>query len=357
MYQMNKDDLERLALGSAVLGSGGGGDPVYDRLMAEYAIEKYGPVKIIEIKDLKEADLIAPFEFMGAPLAAIEQLAQGEEFLLIAEQIERTYDQKITAIVPGEIGGGNAFTPFMIAGRLGLPVIDGDMIGRAFPLLQMCSSNLAGISPAPAFLADGVGNHVILHAKSSEDLEKIARQIAVSMGSHCALSAFLMHGIEAKKAIIPGSISRACAIGQAILHALKNGTSPTDAVVADSGGVLLARGIICDINQSIRDGFLEGTVQIKTERGLIELIYQNEFLLAKREDQVLALTPDIITLLETESGTPITSESLRYGLRIDLIALPAPEIWQTDAGLKLVGPQAFGFNMPYEPIQILERLP
>jgi DUF917 family protein len=351
MHQMNREDLARLALGSAVLGSGGGGDPAYDRLMAEYALETYGPVEIIQLQDLEATDLIAPFEFIGAPLVAIEQLPQGEEFLKIAELIQKTCGRSIRALVPGEIGGGNAFTPLIIASRLGLPVIDGDLIGRAFPQIQMCATHLAGVSPSPAFLADGLGNSVIVHAQNSAELEKIARQIAVVMGSHCAMSSFLMNGREAQQAVIPGSISRACAIGVAILDARKQGISPVEAVIDCCYGVLLTQGVICDINQSIREGFLEGTVQIQTKKGIVELVYQNEYLLARSGAQILATTPDILTILESESGTPITSESLKYGLRVDLIALPAPEIWKTPAGLELVGPQFFGFNVPYSPVQ------
>jgi DUF917 family protein len=219
----------------------------------------------------------------------------------------------------------------------------------------MSSTELFGIAPCPAFLADSLGNTVVVNAKSSFDLEKIARQIAVAMGSHCAMASYLMNGTQARQSVIPGSISKAIEIGYAIRNAKRDAESPTLAVLNRCGGVQLGQGVIIEVNQEIKNGFLEGTVLIESSHCTIELIYQNEFLLAKRGEEVLATTPDILTLLECESGTPITSESLRYGLHVDLIALPAPEIWKTPNGLQLVGPAAFGFDVPYQPVHSEEE--
>ena len=46
------------------------------------------------------------------------------------------------AIVPGEIGGGNGLEALVVAADMGLPVVDADFMGRAFPELQVCSSSL-----------------------------------------------------------------------------------------------------------------------------------------------------------------------------------------------------------------------
>ena len=82
----------------------------------------------------------------------------------------------------------------------------------------------------------------------------------------------------------------------------------------------------------------------------IQLFYQNDYLLAKKGSEVLASTPDLLVLLDENTGTPLTSEMLRYGLQVALIVLPAPEIWQTTEGLKLVGPKVFGYEIDYQPI-------
>jgi DUF917 family protein len=43
----------------------------------------------------------------------------------------------LVALIPGEVGGGNGLEPLTIGSRMGLPVVDGDYMGRAFPELQV----------------------------------------------------------------------------------------------------------------------------------------------------------------------------------------------------------------------------
>ena len=45
-----------------------------------------------------------------------------------------------------EIGGGNGLEPLAIGARMGLPVVDADFMGRAFPELQVPTSQAAYIS-------------------------------------------------------------------------------------------------------------------------------------------------------------------------------------------------------------------
>jgi DUF917 family protein len=342
MKKLTIDDLDPLALGTAILGSGGGGDPSDGVLMARHALETYGDVTLLDPSELDPSALVVPLAFMGAPLVSIEKLPSSKELLKLITLIEETLGRPVDALMPAEIGGSNAFTPFFIAGQLDLPVVDADEIGRAFPELQMSSSNLMGISCSPAFLSDSQGNTVVIRAKNANSTEHIGRHVTVAMGSSCALALYLLEGHQVAHATVNGSISQAIALGRAV----QNSKEPISGLLDIAGGQLLAQGMIHDIDQSIRDGFLEGTVGI----GDVELLFQNEYLLARRGKDVLGCTPDILMLLETDSGTPITSELLRYGLRVSLVCLPAPAIWQTEKGLALVGPQAFGFDAHYQPI-------
>ena len=42
------------------------------------------------------------------------------------------------AVMSCEIGGANGLEPLAIAASMGLPVVDADFMGRAFPELQVC---------------------------------------------------------------------------------------------------------------------------------------------------------------------------------------------------------------------------
>lgn len=350
MKQLTIDDLENLSLGSAVLGSGGGGDPYYALLMTKFLIEKYGPINIISIEELKNNDLIVPLSLMGAPLINRERLPSGRELETILKTIEDRLLCKPTVLMPAEIGGANAFTPLMIAAKSRLPVLDADMMGRAFPELQMSSCYLKKLKATPAVIADCLGNSALIETSDAKTLERIARSITVSMGSSSAVSFYLMQGSEIRDAVVEGTLTQALEWGETITKARKRGQDPIQALINKSGAKIIEKGTLIDIDQSVIDGFLQGSVAILNEQGKIKLLYQNEYLLAKREETILASTPDLLVLLEENSGTPLSSEALRYGQQVTLIAIPAPEIWQTTEGLELVGPRVFGYDTDYQPV-------
>jgi len=351
MKKLTLDLLENLVIGSAILGSGGGGDPLYFYMMARYEIEKHGPVSLIGINDLKKDDFVLPVGFMGAPVAETEKIPSGREFFAVVNAFEKILKKNIDVVMPYEIGGINAFIPVIVAAQKGIPLLDADLMGRAFPEVQMTVCNLVeGMHSSTGVVADCLGNTVIIHANDSHTLEKFGRQATVAMGSIAAFGYYPILGQQAETFTIPKSISKAIAIGKLHRDAKKNGVSPLDAILKLCKGVHLGSGRVVDIDRFISKGFVNGKVVIEHQKDKIEVIFQNEFLIAKYNDKIFATTPDILVLIEQETAVPITCESLQYGIKVDLVALPAPEIWTTPAGLALVGPRHFGYDVDYCPI-------
>lgn len=327
--------LDDLALGATLLGSGGGGDPSYDLLIAKRAIEEFGLIPLIDVDTLSDDAFVAPVAFMGAPLVMMEKISSGREFLSLIPAIEESMGRKITHLLAAEIGGGNSLTPIVVAAKLKLPILDADTLGRAFPELQMSSCNLFGISPSPAFLADSHGRTVKVEGSGGKEIEDLCRDQTVKMGSSAACSLYFMDGRQAKKSVVKGSFTRAITLGKTLRHSSRP--------LEELGATLLAKGVIVDINQTIEEGFLKGSFTIHGDQ-TITVFYQNEFLMAFDGKTAIAATPDIIIPLEASTLKPITSESLTYGMRVVLISLPSPEIWKSPEGLKLVGPKYFGYG-------------
>lgn len=61
-------------------------------------------------------------------------------------------------------------------------------------------------------------------------------------------------------------------------------------------------------------------------------------------DEAIATSPDLICILDSDTGEALSTEIIRYGQRVTLIALPAPPLFLTPKGLEHVGPQAFGYK-------------
>ena len=83
----------------------------------------------------------------------------------------------------------------------------------------------------------------------------------------------------------------------------------------------------------------------------MEIVFQNENLVAWHNSEIVCTVPDLITLTSLEDGEPIGTEMLRYGLRVAVLGMPAPRELKTVAALDVVGPAAFGYpEIPFQPM-------
>jgi uncharacterized protein len=351
------EDLEDIAIGGAILGTGGGGDPYVGKLMAQEAIRKHGPVKLIDVEELSDDALVVPVCMMGAPTVMTEKLPQGEELMNAFRQLEKVLGRKIDAVLCGEAGGINSTTPFVVAAASGLPLVDGDGMGRAYPELQMETFTLHGVSATPMVLCDDKGNSLVLETVSNGWTERLARAATVEMGGSALLAFYPMSGEVAKKAVVRGTLSLCVNLGRTLRETRSAHVDPVAAITKMLGASVIFNGRVKDVDRRTIGGFARGSARFD---GLEEwkghsfrLDFQNEFLMAERDGDIICTTPDLITLLEAESGAPVTADSLRYGLRLVALAFPCNPQWQTPAGIALVGPRYFGYDTDYKPYQFI----
>src|SRR6516225_9690749 len=206
-------DLDDISVGGAILGTGGGGDPYIGKLMAQHAIQKYGSVRMIDITEVKDDELVVPCAMMGAPTVMVEKIPQGEEILVAFRKLERFLGKKISAILCAEAGGLNSTIPFVIGAMTGIPVVDGDGMGRAYPELQMVTFTMHGVSATPMVLCDDKGNSLVLDTISNAWTERLARAATIEMGGSALLAFYAMDGATAKKAVVRGTLSLCAQLG------------------------------------------------------------------------------------------------------------------------------------------------
>ena len=348
-------DMEDIATGGAVMGTGGGGDPYVGKLMAQQAIRKYGPVKIIDVTELPDDALVVPVCMMGAPTVMTEKLPRGDELMNAFRALEQLLGRKIDAVLCGEAGGVNSTTPFVVAAASGLPLVDGDGMGRAYPELQMVTFTLHGVSASPMVLCDDKGNSLVLNTVSNAWTERLARAATVEMGGSALLAFYAMDGATAKKAVVRGTLTLCADLGRALREARAAHEDPVQAIVSKLGAEVIFHGRIKDIERRTEGGFARGTARFdgveEWRDHTLRLDFQNEFLMAERDGRVIITTPDLITLLEAESGNPVTADSLRYGLRLVALAFEATAQWRSPEGIALVGPRYFGYDVDYTPFR------
>ncbi|MEM1952889.1 MAG: DUF917 domain-containing protein [Thermoproteota archaeon] len=359
MIKVAKQDIHDLAVGAAILGTGGGGDPYIGKLMALQVIEKKGPIELLDPSEVDENDLIIPSAAMGTPTVLIEKVPSGEEAVKAFELLQRYLNKRAYATCPIEAGGVNSTIPFVVAGAMNIPVVDADGMGRAFPEIQMVSFTMYGVKATPMAMADEKGNSVLFETIDNLWTEKIARAITIKMGGTAWIALYSCFGAKFKESAIWRTVSKGIEIGRSLREAKARGDNLLDALLDCTSGHPLCRGKIVGVERANIGGFARGEALIQgldEHKGQNMVIrFQNENLVAELDGRIIASVPDLICIIDSETTTPITTERLRYGYRVVVVAVPCSEKWRSKEGLQLVGPRYFGYNIDYQPIEKLVR--
>ena len=349
LREVTDADLDAIEIGAAILGTGGGGNPYIGKLRCREELKKGRRIPVIPLAELPDDALVVSLGGIGAPVVGVEKIEEGEECLRALRAIEKELGVKVDALISAEIGGANSMEPMLTAAQAGLPVVDGDGMGRAFPEMQMCTWSIYGHREAPGAMADEKGNIVVIRNTPNDVwLERIARSVVVAMGAAAGLATQPMRGDFVKRAAVPNTITQALNLGRAVLHAHQTNADPVQTVINQERGKLLMTAKITDLQRHLKGGFavghmaLEGFGDFHGDNGRIDL--QNEFLVFWRHQEVEVCTPDLIVVLDSDTGLPITTEMLRYGQRIAVLGLPAHPLMRSPEALKVVGPAAFGYS-------------
>ncbi len=359
------DEINHIAAGAAILGTGGGGDPYIGKLLAISAIKKHGPVTLLDPDELRDDMFVIPTAMMGAPTVLIERIPRGDEALMSLRDIERLLGKKADATMPIEAGGVNSTIPFAVAAKAGIPVVDADGMGRAFPELQMESFSVYGLPGSPIAIRDERGNSAILKTVDNIALEWLARGLTIRMGGSTHIAEYSMMGAELKKTAIRNSVSLALKIGRTIEEAARSKESPLESLVRVTEGtsygkaIPIFKGKVVDVERRTTAGFAMGNTTIEGiddyTGKTMKIRFQNENIMAAIDGQIVATVPDLISILDQDSARAITTEGLRYGFRVTVIGIPTPEIMRTPQAIGVWGPRYFGLDTDYIPLELRHK--
>lgn len=359
--------IDDIALGAAVLGTGGGGDPYVGSLMAKQALRQGKPVPILALDDVADGSLVVPCSMIGATTVVLEKIMSVGQIVQAFDMMEKVLESPISATFPIEVGGFNSLVALVAAAHKGIPLIDCDAMGRAFPEAQMVTFFLDDLPSAPNTLADEKGNVVVLHPLDGMWSERFARVVTAQMGAAAAMCDYPMHGRQLKQSAIGGTLTLAENIGRTLRLANQSGSNALQALLDVVQGYAIGCGKVVDVERLTTGGFARGCLRLEgfgEHRGeKFTVLFQNEFLLAHRDtdtagptqDNLLAVAPDLISILDHETGRPITTEQLRYGQRVDVIAYPCHQKWRTPKGIAVAGPDYFGYPVQFMPIEQLAQ--
>ncbi|PSL39078.1 hypothetical protein CLV49_2710 [Labedella gwakjiensis] len=360
-WRLTAADLPDLARGATLLGTGGGGDPYIGTQLVEQVLGE-GFIEILDPDEIADDLFVIPTAQMGAPTVMIEKIPAGTEPTLALRTLEEHLGRTADATMPIECGGINSMIPLLVAAETGLPVVDADGMGRAFPELSMETFAVYGVHGSPLALAGERGERVIIDTGDDDrQMEWLARGITIRLGGVAHIAEYAMTGADVRRTAVPRTISMALALGRAIRIARERHESPVSAIADTLSTTLyphvreLFVGKVSDVERRTTEGFAKGRATIASvdpaSKDTIELTFQNENLIARRGETVVAIVPDLICVVDAESCEPITTEGLRYGQRVRVLGISTPEMMRTPDALATFGPSAFGLTEAFVPVE------
>ena len=360
-WVLNERDIDYICCGAGILGTGGGGSPYLGNLSLKRKLKEGRKIRVIRLEDLKQEELVSWVAFYGAPLIQIEKLPGGREVKYSLDTLMNGHwkhqNKTLSCLMAVEIGGFNSIIPLVLASELGIPVIDGDFMGRAFTELQMITPFFYDAKkPYPICISDDCMNSFTLNNVKDgcpKRAENLFRHMILKMGCFVGMASDLFDKKELEALLVRNSLTKAWELGRAVHEARLAKKDFVEELEKRNMGRRIFEGKIVDLTRSIDKGFLKGKVHLVglnnfTKKTMV-VEFQNENLIAREtnEDKVCfdrAKVPELIAILDVESFEAIMTEDYRYGLRVVVVALPCDPLLMTPQALRRCGPKAFGYD-------------
>ncbi|MFI9629450.1 DUF917 domain-containing protein [Streptomyces sp. NPDC052042] len=337
------EHIDALAAGATLLGSGGGGDVSLGSHLLRHALAPAGRrVQVVPAAGLPPTGLVVHAGVVGAPDVLAERLLSPGDLARAVEAVVGHLGGDLAAVGVIEIGGLNAVAAVLAAAHLGVPVVDGDLMGRAFPRINQTTAAVAGHPAAPLALVGPAADTVIVPTASAAMAEALIRGCAATMGGAASLAMYPVTAAVLAARGIRSSLSACHALGTAFLT--RDPAAGARDLAARLGARLLFEGRIDEIRPQLAGS--PGCVTLTAPDGgaTARLDYHEEFLAVTLDGVTVACTPGIIVALAAGNCAPLRADQIRLGQSLALLGLPALHTWPPGTA-DLVGPPAFGLDL------------
>lgn len=362
------EDLRALLVGVGIFGTGGGGDPKgWGRSIFDGDRQAGRRYLLADPSEVEDDAFVLSGGYLGSVAEdqkldrVVESWETNFELERAVHLLEAEHGKSVRYLVPFELGGGNTPVVLSCAARLGVPVIDGDGVGRAAPETHMCSFLAHGVSLMPMPLVGGDGTELIVRAGDNLLADAVGRCVAARQGGLLANAHYGMTGADLKRSVVARSISRALDVGRFVLGLTAKGEAGLDAVCDYLSGFPLVHAKVEALAQRDSAGFYVVDVQL---RGIgrdagrtIDLVIKNEAMCAKENGRPLVIFPDLLLLLHPKTLEGIMTPELERGTELLVAAVPCAPVLRsgllTPDGQEAFSSERYGESFAYVPVEEL----
>ncbi|KAJ7838246.1 hypothetical protein B0H14DRAFT_3109634 [Mycena olivaceomarginata] len=364
-------DLEWISTGCYILGTGGGGTP-YPHFVRLREMMRNGAV-------VRDSAVVACGGGKGSPTVSIEKLPANEQMeapahgvrqaRLPARRRHSTRNRRRKRTAGMLLGASN---------KLNVPTVDGDWMGRAYPVSWQITPVVLGGDKAhflPTAIADGNGNNMLLLSGASEKLIERIFRAALSRWGATSRAPRAPAAARTPRHTSSRTLSHSPGVSGALWLSVAPRTKSTrvaDAIIEQVGGrdsaKLLFKGKIVSVERRTVKGHVYGEVVISASgvegpsefSGLLKIPFKNENIMASVVDahgrRRLCERAGPYMCSDASNGEAIGTPEYRYGLVVFVIGIQASEKWTaTSRGIQIGGPRAFGMDVDYKPLGIFRK--
>jgi len=365
-------EIQDFARGCTFMGTGGGGDP-RDGIAWLKAARDEGKeiawVNHTEIQD--DVWTVCPF-LMGSIAPLTEETKKKMQRLGLTKDayksiqaesvrlLEEYMDVKVGAIVAIELGGSNTPGAVAAASRLGIPAVDGDYTGRAIPEIPQTTPYLNDLPLWPISSVDKYGNLAVIKESTGYEMaERIGKFIAAASFGLAGQAGFLFKGSDMKRVVIPGTLTKCLEIGRSIRELRETGRDPVREIIKELDGWLLFEGEVSKKEWEDKEGYYWGTHTITGlddfKEAEFKIWFKNENHVSWLNGKPYVTSPDILIVVNRETGEPLANFDIAEGQHVAVIGLRAVEQFRSPKGIDILGPRHFGYEIDYTPIETLVK--
>lgn len=363
----NLQDAEDFTRGATLFGVGGGGayQVGVDLLMEQ--INEGKEVGWLAPEDLDdEAYTMCPWG-MGSLAPITEQkrkmmdviglegegINRAHSLATAARTLENHLGIQASAYIPFEIGGRQTASCIAAAAVNGILCLDGDYAGRSVPEATQTLANVYDIDISPCSLCDAWGDIAYLDKIANVYMaERIGKMYASAAFNGTAMAGFVAKAGKAKQTMLSGSLTKTFEVGRFIRRQRSVTKDVPKALAEYIGGWVLGSGVVAKTEWWEENGYYWGYHCIEAQDGTVyKVSYKNENYLLERNGEVMVTSPDMIMMVHSETAEPYHNSEVRIGDRMTFIGAPAIEAYKEGKGLELLGPQNYGLDIPYVPIE------
>lgn len=310
--------------GGALLGCGGGGDPQEGLRILDLALSHAPEIPLLSLEEIDSQKIVVTASLVGSPASKDRHVAP-EHYQRVYEIFCRHFSQEIGGIITNEMGAQSSTNGWVLAALTGLPLIDAPCNGRAHPTGAMGSLGLAEEEGYCSIQVGAGGKGELeteIFAKGSlQTTSALIRNAASAAGGFVTVLRNPVSAEYVAKHAALGALSHSVKVGQILCRELGNASAVAEALGKTLGTEEICRGRISECDLRITGGFDLGTLTIENDESPITVTFWNEYMTAECDGVRLATFPDMIAVLDGESGLPLTSALVSPHQKVILLRL------------------------------------